>query len=45
MPATAMMSVLSRASQKNPQSSRFPSWGPTVAEGVELPGYGVYGVW
>lgn len=44
IPVTAMMKVLSNASQKNVQSSRFPSVGPTPGDGVELPGVGVNGV-
>jgi hypothetical protein len=39
-----MMSVLRSASQKNVQSSRFPSVGRTDGDGVELPGEGAYGV-
>lgn len=45
IPAAAITTVLTRASQKNPQSSETPSLGPTSGPGVELPGDGVYGVW
>ena len=45
IPATAMITVLAMASQKNAQNSEIPSEGVTSGDGVEPPGVGVYGVW